>query len=183
MRGTRLIVAMLATLLALGCGIALGAQDESNAPATDSTPSAQAVELAPKRTATSQTFELPDGSLETRIFANPVNYRDADGAWKPIDDQLEEVAGGGIGNGSNAFDVSLPERLGEEPVRLSTEGQWVSAELLGPDTEEAQLEGGTASYESASGGTSFELNGLANGVKESIEVADLSLSPPASPST
>jgi hypothetical protein len=172
----RLIVAMLAALLALGCGIALAAQDETSGPATDFTPNAQAAELTSKRTATSQTFELPDGSLETRIFANPVNYRDASGVWKPIGDQLEEVEGGGIGNGSNAFDVSLPERLGEEPVRLSTEGQWVSAELLGPDTEEAQLQDGTASYESASGQTSFELNGLANGVKESIVLADPSQS-------
>jgi RHS repeat-associated protein len=172
----RLVVTVLAALFALGCGIALAAQGESSAPATDSTPSAQAVELTSKRTATSQTFELPDGSLEARIFANPVNYRDADGTWKPIDDQLEEAEGGGISNGSNAFDVSLPERLGEEPVRLSAEGHWVSTELLGPDTEEAQLEGGTASYESASGKTSFELSGLANGVKESIEVADPSQS-------
>jgi hypothetical protein len=174
MRGMRLIVAMLTALLALGCGIALAAQGETSGPVTDSTPSAQAVEVASKRTATSQTFELPDGSLETRIFANPVNYRDADGAWKPIDDQLEEVEGGGIGNGSNAFDVSLPERLGEEPVRLSTEGHWVAAELLGPDTEGAQLEDGAASYESASGQTSFELSGLANGIKESIVLADSS---------
>jgi RHS repeat-associated protein len=166
----RLVVAMLAALLALGCGIALAAQDESSGLAEDSSLSAQAVELASKRTATSQTFQLPDGSRETRLFENPVNYRDEEGQWKPIGDQLEETQGGGLTNGPNAFDIHLPERLGEEPVRLSDEGRWVSAELLGPDTEEAQLDSGIASYESASGDTSFELSGLANGIKEAIEI-------------
>lgn len=170
MRGTRLVVAMLAVLLALGSGIALAAQGESSGSADDST---QAVELASKRTATSQTFQLPNGARETRLFENPVNYRNAEGEWKPIGSQLEEAEGGGITNGPNEFNVSLPERLGEEPVRLSDEGRWVSAELLGPDTEEAQLDSGIASYESAAG-TSFDLSGLANGIKEAIEIPDAS---------
>ncbi len=174
MRGMRLVVAMLTVLLALGCGIALAAQDESSGPADDSIPSAPAVELASKRTATSQTFQLPDGSRETKIFESPINYRDADGEWKPIGGQLEEAKGGGLTNGPNAFDAHLPERLGSEPVRLSDDGQWVSAELLGPETEEAQLVGGTASYESADGGASFQFSGLANGLKEEIEIADAS---------
>jgi RHS repeat-associated protein len=177
-KGIRLIAAMLGTLLVLGSGIALAAS-EAPEPAPDpalSAPPQEAPgeEIKADRTATSQTFSLPDGELETRVFANPIYYRDEEGQWQPIGDQLEEAQGGGLTNGPNAFDVQLPERLGEEPVRLSTEGQWVSAELLGPDTTEAQLEGGTASYESAAAGTSFELSGLANGLKEEIEIADAS---------
>jgi hypothetical protein len=33
-------------------------------------------EVVADRTATPQTFELPGGALETRIFPSPINYRD-----------------------------------------------------------------------------------------------------------
>lgn len=181
MKGIRLVTAILGALLVLGSGIALGAQDSAEDPSPSDDAALRAapqdepgVELASKRTATSQTFRLPDGALETRIFESPINYRDDEGAWKPIGEGLEELGGGGFSNGPNRFDVRLPDRLGDEPVRLSVDGDWVSAELLGPETEPAQLVGDTASYASADGSATFELNGLANGLKEDIEIADAS---------
>src|SRR5262245_34278188 len=42
------------------------------------------VEVKSARTATSDTYALPDGSRETRIYQAPVNYRDGAGDWKPI---------------------------------------------------------------------------------------------------
>jgi hypothetical protein len=187
MQGIRLLAAVLATLVVCGTGIALGAQGDSEgdvegtvAPQTLSAPPENdpGVELASKRTATSETFRLPGGALQTRVFETPINYRDTEGNWKPIGEDLEELPGGGLSNGSNRFDVSLPERLGADPVRLSIDGQWVSAELLGHESEAAQLEAGAASYELPAAGTSFELTGLANGLKEDIEIAG-----PADPST
>jgi RHS repeat-associated protein len=176
MRGMRLIVAMLAALFALGCGIALAAQDESN----DSSPNAPSSaepgpEVKADRTATSQTFRLPDGALETRVFANPINYRDSEGNWQPIEEGLEEQPdGSGLTNGTNSFSVDLPERLGEGPVRLSGEDGWISTELLGAELAPAQLEGETATYESADGETAFDFATLANGLKEDIEIASSS---------
>jgi RHS repeat-associated protein len=174
----RLIVAMLTALLALGCGIAFAAQGESSEPANDPTlsapPSAEpGPEVKPDRTATSQTFRLPDGDRETRIYANPVNYWDSADEWQPIEEGLEEQPhGSGLTNRTNAFDLSLPERLGDAPVRLSEDGKWVAAELLGPVSEPVELEGGTATYEGQDPGTSFDLSTLPNGIKEGIELSD-----------
>ncbi|HSE65841.1 MAG TPA: hypothetical protein VLB12_02565, partial [Gemmatimonadales bacterium] len=156
-------------LLVCSSGIAVGAMD-----GTDGSEPSPPTEIESARTATSKTFQLPDGARETQIFVSPIHYRDAEGEWQPIEEGFQETSEGGIGNGDNAFDVALPENLDEEPVQLSTEEGWVSAELIGPDTKEAQLEDGAVSYESADGGTSFEYTTLPDGLKENIEIADAS---------
>jgi RHS repeat-associated protein len=176
-KGIRLVGFVLVMLLAIGSGIAFAQQEdagsESDAAALSAAPEpSEGVELAAKRTATSQTFLLSDKQLETRIYGSPINYKDSAGDWKPIDNGFEELPSGQVTNGANSFDVSLPEHLGDGSVRLSEGGQWVSSELLAASPEPVQLEGETASYESASGGTSFEFSSLANGLKESIELAD-----------
>lgn len=176
----RLLVAALAMLVICGTGIALGAQggsepeDPSTAAAELSEPPSQdpGVELESKRTATSDTFLLPGGARETRIYENPVNYRDAGGEWKPIEEELEEVGNGALSNGANGFDVTLPQRLGAAPVRVSANGKWLAVELIGQETEAARPEGNSAGYESSGGGTDFDLTSLANGIKDEIEIAD-----------
>jgi RHS repeat-associated protein len=170
MRGMRLVVAVVLGLLIVGTGIALAAESSSSG---ESQAQEAGVELPGKRTETSDTFRLPNGALETQLFESPVNYRNSEGEWKPIGDQLEETPDGTISNGPNDFDATLPQRLGAEPVRLARGGEWVSAELTGPSTAEAQLEAGTASYESSTG-TSFDFSGLANGLKEAIEIPSAS---------
>jgi RHS repeat-associated protein len=178
MQGIRVGVSMFVLLLALGAGIALAQDDPAGDPdaAVLSAPplADPGVELVDKRTATTQTFRLPDGKLQARIFESPIHYRDASGDWKPIVNGLEEVGDGELSNGPNRFDVHLPERLGEDPVRLSADGEWVSVGLLGPESEVVEAEGSTASYESPDGDTTFELSSFANGVKEDIVIAGLS---------
>jgi RHS repeat-associated protein len=165
-------------LLVLGSGIALAEQNEAGAEnsALSAPPAPNpGSEVAAARTATSQTFQLPDGARETRIFANPINYRDSEGKWQPIEEGLEEQPdGSSLTNAANSFNVELPERLGAEPVRLSSEDGWISTELLGTELEPAQLEGETATYESANGETAFDFASLANGLKEDIEIASAS---------
>lgn len=135
---------------------------------TAATPEApQGVEIDSKRTATSDTYRLPDGSLETRLYENPVNYRDDEGDWMPIDEGLEYSSGKALTNGANSFDLNLPAKVGAGPVRLSEDGDWLSYRLLGQETEVAEVEGAAANYE-ASNGSSFELHSLADGLKEEI---------------
>lgn len=179
MQGMRLIVAMLAGLLALGCGVALATQSESNESSRDFTLSASptadsGVELESRRTETSQTFRLPDGKLETRIFESPIHYRDDESDWEPIGQVLKETDGATITNGANDFDVSLPKQIDSEAVRLSVGDQWVASKLIGPDAGAAQLEGQTAIYEGTHADVSYDFSGLANGLKEDIVIADAS---------
>lgn len=130
------------------------------------------VELPEKRTANSDTFELEKGERETRIYESPVNYADGEGNWKPIEQELEETPSGEVTNGANSFDLELPEQVGEGPVRVSSEGQWISYRYLGPETEAAEVEGTIASYEGQANQPSFVLKSLSNGVKESILLSD-----------
>jgi RHS repeat-associated protein len=177
-KGIRLVAAVATMLLVLGSGIALAEQNEAsdvNPALSASPPLEPGPEVKADRTATSQTFRLPDGSLETRIFTSPINYLNAEGEWQPIEEGLEEQPdGSGLTNAANSFNVDLPEHLGAEPVRLSSEGNWISTELLGAELEPAQFEGETATYESPSGETAFDFSSLPNGLKENIEIASVS---------
>jgi len=178
-KGIRLIgvVAAVLLLLAIGSGIAFAGQDEAGNtnPALSAPPQADpGVEVVADRTATSQTFRLPNGALETRIFENPVNYRDSEGNWKPIDAGLERTENGTLTDGQNRFDLSLPARLGAGPVRVSLGDEWISERLLGGDTEAGQIEGDSASYAAADPGTTFNLTSLPTGLKEDIELRDAS---------
>ncbi len=182
MKGIRLVAFVLVMLLAVSSGIAFADQGEGSEgdPTLSAAPEAEpGPEVATDRTATSATFRLPNGALQTHVFETPVNYETPDGKWMPIEEGLEgQPDGSGLTNGDNSFDVSLPEHLGAAPVRLSEGEQWVSAQLLAPDSEAAQLEGDSATYEAANPGTSFGFSTLPNGIKEDIELAG-----PAQPAT
>jgi RHS repeat-associated protein len=168
-----LLVAVLGALLAVGFDIANG-QDEPPA-APDYAPAEERVELPGRRTATSNTYLLEAGSLETQLFQAPVNYRDEDGDWKPVDESLRETPDGQLTNAANSFDLDLPAEMGAGAVRLSDDGDWLSYRLLGQETEAAEVEGDTASYE-AGNGSSFALRSLAEGIKEEITLEN-SLAP------
>jgi RHS repeat-associated protein len=152
MQGMRLVVAVVAALLALGSGVAF------------------ASEVAVERTATSQTFSLPDGELETRIYPEPVNYRDEEGNWRPIGERLRETDEQTLTNGPNAFDVTLPKQIDSKPVHFEVGEEWVESQLLRKDLEGADLEGAIATYEGEGNAPSFEFTGLSSGLKEDIEL-------------
>jgi RHS repeat-associated protein len=159
----------LLAVLTIYLGSARGQEEAGQA---EEAPGTGQVELVQERTATSDTFEIENGERETRIYESPVNFEDSEGIWKPINEELEAAPNGAITNGANSFDLSLPEQVGEGAVRLASEGQWVSYRYLGPATEAAEVEGSSATYEGQGSQPSFELKSLANGLKESIILAD-----------
>ena len=169
LQGLQLTALTFALALVLGAGIASG---DGEVPSEEA-PSEQRTELPGKRTATSNTFRLPSGELQTDLYEAPVNFEDDEGDWKPIDEELVETSSG-IVNGENSFDLQLPQQIGSGAVRLSEEGQWVSYRFLGTPTEAAEVEGATAAYESQSGRFSFELQSLPEGFKEAIVLNDAS---------
>jgi RHS repeat-associated protein len=176
-RGRKLTVAAAIALLAVLAGFALplAVADE---PAQETPPrqseELEGEELVAKRTAYSNTFLLPNGEKETRLYEAPVNYRDEQGDWQPIEESLEEAPSGAIANGDNSFDVHLPEDLNEAPIKLSLEDAWISEKPLNVSVGDADLQGDTAVYAAPVDQTQFEFSGLANGLKETIELADSS---------
>lgn len=166
-----LMLTLMALALTVGLSSASGDDDSEHEAAT---PAPQIVsELPGARTATSNTFALSDGSRETVLFQAPVNFKDEGGNWKPINEDLQEQAdGSGLANGANAFDLSLPERIGDGAVRLDTGEDWVSQELLGFHSDSADVEENEATYDVSGHEVSFELISVSSGVKEAIVLAD-----------
>lgn len=171
MRGIRLIAALVAVLLALvAASVALAAQDEGEGQGAGTL--ATEGESLPGRTADSETLTLPDGQLETRIYPDPINYRDEEGSWRPIGEALHETGEQTVVNGPNDFNVTLPKQIDSQPVRFEVGDQWVESQLQRKDLEGAELEGGTATYEGEGNAPSFEFTGLSDGLKEGIELSD-----------
>jgi RHS repeat-associated protein len=170
MRGMWWVVAAAAALIALSSGVAFAEPDSETGPdPSTGTASASAVQV--ERTANSETFTLPDGRLETRIYPAPVNYLDEEGNWQPIGERLRQTDEQTLTNGPNAFDVALPEQIDSEPIRFEVGDQWVESRLLRNDLERAELEGGSATYEGEGNAPSFEFTVLSNGLKEEIELS------------
>jgi RHS repeat-associated protein len=136
----------------------------------DAGPPSLEAESLPSRTANSETLTLPNGQLETRIYPEPVNYRDEEGDWQPIGERLRETGEQTLTNGPNSFDVTLPKQIDAKPVRFEVGDQWVESQLQRKDLEGAELEGAVATYEGEGNAPSFEFTGLSNGLKEEIEL-------------
>lgn len=177
-----LALIMIAAVLVFAVSAARGEKsgDEGQGVVAADDPASQPVqELPDRRTASSNTFLLADGSLETRLFQAPVNYRDAKGDWQPIEEQLEELPSGAVTNGSNSFDIHLPEDLNQAPVRIDLEdGGWISQQALGVPTQPVDLTEETATYDQEGASAGFEFTSMAGGLKENIVLAD-----PSAPST
>jgi hypothetical protein len=76
-----------------------------------------------------------------------VNYRDAEGAWKPIEDQLVS-SGGGWAPKATGVPVRLPKSLAAGAVTVGSGGQEVSLRLEGAAGSEGSVSGTQDSYES-----------------------------------
>lgn len=177
------LVGFLFALLMIVVGAGIAVADEQSAGADDPAANegaaiepqgSQAEELPGERTATSVTFQLPDGSREARIYESPINYLDGKGNWQPIQEGLEEADDGTVVNGRNKFALSLPQQLDEDPVEIATGGLWLTSQYVGPETEAVDLDKAVATYEAKEGGVSFGFRGLATGLKEDITIDDRS---------
>lgn len=181
LRAARLKFGSLAFLiLLLMTAFAVGVAGGEEGTEAEAGPGGEPVrELPDQRTATSNTFLLSNGQLETRLYEVPVNYRDQQGDWKPIDEGLSELPSGAVTNGANSFDVHLPEDLNEAPIRVVVGERWISQMPLGVQVASADLQqDSSAVYSADAGSAEFEFTGLSNGLKELIELAG-----PAAPTT
>ncbi len=179
--GPGAVLLSLVLLCALALAVSSAKGESAEGSGDDATPPAEDVpvkELPDKRTATSTTFERHSGLLETRVYETPVNYEDAQGDWKPIEEGLEETDDGEIVNGASSVDVSLPSELEDGAARLTIGEEWIASKPLSIDTEAAEIDNGAAVYDSPAASSVFEYTTLPEGLKEDIVLED-----PASPSS
>lgn len=77
-------------------------------------------ELPGLRTATSRSFLTATGSHVLMSYAGPVNYKDAKGAFQPIDDTaLPTSSGGGWHNTASSYHGNVPSSLANHAVTVS----------------------------------------------------------------
>jgi RHS repeat-associated protein len=175
-RHTRNILSIAAVLTLLGLLFVFGlatASGEDTGEEPSAAPSPEVVsEMVGKRTATSRTFQLSNGQLETRLYQAPINYRDEGGDWQPIGQQLREAPDGTVTNGANSFEVHLPDDLDQAPAKVVLDDGWVSDLPVGVGVAPGEVDQGEAVYNAAGGDVEFQYSGLANGIKENIVLAD-----------
>lgn len=141
----RFVVALVGVVVALLIG-SVGLAVAADGPLGSSLPPG-AVEDTQARTAFSTLYDLPDGSKATVVSTEQAHFKDADGRWRRIDDELTRASDGTVVNGAGPLDVRLPSDLAD-PVTVARDGRAVSMRLLGADAG-LRLDGETASFAGA----------------------------------
>ena len=79
----------------------------------------------------SNTYQLADGSMVSRVSSTPLNFRDGRGRWRAIDNSLV-ARGDGFANRAGGHGVRLPRRL-SRGVQVSAGSDRLSMRLAGAD--------------------------------------------------
>ena len=89
-------------------------------------------EVPSLRTRTSRTY-LVNGEYQAVLYSGSVNYRDATGAWQPIDNSLvaSTVAGYALQNKANQYTLLLPSTLSSAPIAFQSPGGNLKLQLAG----------------------------------------------------
>jgi hypothetical protein len=111
-------------------------------------------ELADRRTANARYFQLSDGRVQAEISSTPTHYKDATGAFQPIDTTVGDVTRPGFvkGNTRNAY-ASMFGASTDRLVRFEVDGRHVEVGLTGAARAVTpRVEGSTVTYEGVAGG-------------------------------
>jgi len=123
------------------------------------------------------TTALDDGTYQTVMYPDSVNYKTADGTWQPIDDTLvPSPDGAGYRNTANRYQVEFPAAI-SSPVQVTLGKDWVSTQLVGAKGP-GSVSGPTDTYKEALPGVTASYTADSDQVKE-----DLTLESVAGPST
>jgi hypothetical protein len=127
--------------------------------------------MAGSMTATTDTFQNPDGSVSRQVFAAPVNFKDSAGTFEAIQTGLAAVAGG-FAERANSLSVrfgALASDAGLVSVRLAG-GQRVQLSLAGAARVRGTAAGAAVTYPDVLAGTSLEQAATTTGVDETLTV-------------
>ncbi|MET7363892.1 hypothetical protein ABZS76_36360 [Streptomyces sp. NPDC005562] len=106
--------------------------------------SGEPVEVTSLRGESSDTFALPDGTLEAREYLRPVRARQGKG-WKPVDTDLVKSADGGVTPRVATVDLEFSGGGDAPLVRISKAGREMALSWPGK-LPVPMLEGATATY-------------------------------------
>ena len=120
-------------------------------------------------TATTNTYEEPDGTMTLEAFTTPINYEEPDGEWRSIDNELVEAPGTAyeVENAANSFTAQIPADGSSTPVKFAVEDEWVTMRMHGLDAA-PQVEGATATFEQVADADQVTYEVQETGLKESI---------------
>src|SRR5579875_1672825 len=128
-------------------------------------------EIVSRRTVNSDTYWGSDGEMIVRVFAGPVNYRNAAGKMVPINDTLH-MSGSAFVNQADSYTVSIPNTLtGSTPVRVSRGVQRLSFALLGARGGAQAPRSNAVSFKDVLPDTSLSYVAAPGRVKEDIRMA------------
>lgn len=122
--------------LALASGLMTATPGTTPAAAEEVATPTERVLLAGLSSATSNTYQEPDGMRTLESFTAPVNYQDEQGEWQPIDNTFVDVPGSAyaVENAANAYSAQIPADASTTPVKFTVGNQWVTMRLHGADS-------------------------------------------------
>src|SRR5207245_7985542 len=122
-----------------------------------------------------KTSRNANGTYTTTITSGPINYRDHQGRWQPIDSTL--VAAGNSGyawsNRANAFSVSFKQELTQDYLRIDARGKTFALSLDGAGSARAAVRCSRVAYARAFLGVGLCYGVWVVGVMEALLLANL----------
>jgi len=127
-------------------------------------------ELPEERTQYSTTYLLSNGTFRAVLVQEPVNFKDASGAWQPIDASLVPVAGLDVyATVAAPVEVTLADEApGQKPVTVASGEYVVTMNLLGWAEDEKLILGDSAIYSGVAPDTDVTYTATGDGLKEVI---------------
>ncbi|MCL5292157.1 MAG: DNRLRE domain-containing protein [Actinobacteria bacterium] len=127
-------------------------------------------EIVRKRTQTSKTYLMSDGTFQAKIYSGPIHFKGDMGKWEDIDNTLIETPdGNGYTNKANSFKVFLP-KINIDKAYFEVNGKSVSFFLPDGLSPFALVLGESAYYVSATGGPDIFYSVTSTGLKETIVI-------------
>ncbi|AYG78396.1 tRNA(Glu)-specific nuclease WapA [Streptomyces hundungensis] len=125
---------------------------------------------AAKSTATESVFDNADGTTTRQIAQKPVNYRDADGNWQPIDTRVKVGSDGRLHESANSLGIDLaPRSTDPAVVSVSTDSDHaLSFGLQGAAEVAGKADGSKVTYPGILPATDLTVVPTTTGVKEAV---------------
>jgi hypothetical protein len=126
-------------------------------------------ELPEKRTENSKTYLLSSGALRAEVYAGPIHYQDASGAWKDIDTTLVPGATKGeYVSAATPVEVHTYPAGSPSLVNLKTDGATVGISLVSDKLIDPQIYDNRAFYLAPSSGFALSHEVQDSGVEETV---------------